>query len=84
MVRILDAERDLVDLRRCVGIDGEEIAGRITSVSFSRSANSVIGFAYVAPDNAQPGATFQIRADSGAMVKAVVAKTPFVQTKQGE
>jgi sarcosine oxidase subunit alpha len=65
-------------------IDGDEIAGRITSVSFSRSANSVIGFAYVAPDSAQPGATFQIRADSGAMVKAVVAKTPFVQTKQGE
>lgn len=65
-------------------IDGDEIQGRVTSVSFSRSANSVIGFAYVAPDSAQPGATFQIRADSGAMVKAVVAKTPFVQTKQGE
>ena len=65
-------------------IENGDIVGRVTSVSYSRAAGSVIGFAYVAPDSTQPGSTFQIRTDSGAMVKAVVAKTPFVQTKQGE
>ncbi len=65
-------------------IDGDEIKGRVTSVSFSRSANAVIGLAYVAPENVHPGSRFQIRADSGAMVTAVVAKTPFIQFTQGD
>lgn len=65
-------------------IDGDDIKGRITSVSFSASANSVIGFAYVAPESVHPGSEFQIRADSGAMVRATVVKTPFIQFEQGE
>ncbi len=65
-------------------IDGGQIKGRTTSIAFSSSANRVIGLAYVDPAQAAVGSEFQIRTDSGAMVKATVAKTPFIQFQQGE
>lgn len=64
-------------------IEGGEIKGRTTSIAFSRSVGRVIGFAYVDPAQAQPGTQFQIRTDSGAMVKATVVKAPFIRAQQG-
>lgn len=63
-------------------IDGGQIKGRVTSIAFSRSVNRFIGFAYVAPEQAHAGNEFQIRTDSGALVKATVVKPPFIKAKQ--
>lgn len=56
--------------------DGD-IVGRTTSVNSSYVLGKVIGLAYVAPDQAQPGTTFQIRIEQGRMIDAVVTKPPF-------
>ena len=53
------------------------IAGRTTSVGRSHALNKVIGLAYVAPDQAEPGTTFQIRVGEGRMIDAIVTKPPF-------
>jgi sarcosine oxidase subunit alpha len=60
-----------------------EIKGRVTSISFSRSANRVIGFAYVDPADVAIGSSFQIRTDSGTLAQATVVKAPFVKLSQG-
>jgi sarcosine oxidase subunit alpha len=64
-------------------IEDGQIKGRTTSISFSKSAGRVIGFAYVDPNQASPGSRFNIRTDSGVMVKATVVKAPFVSLQQG-
>ncbi|MEX2648608.1 MAG: 2Fe-2S iron-sulfur cluster-binding protein [Alphaproteobacteria bacterium] len=56
--------------------DGQ-IVGRTTSVNGSFVLGKVIGLAYVAPDQAEPGTTFQIRIEGGRMIEAVVEKPPF-------
>jgi len=53
------------------------IAGRVTSIGFSESLGHHVGLAFVAPMLANEGARFNIRADAGRMVEAVVVKTPF-------
>ncbi|MGH6720396.1 MAG: glycine cleavage T C-terminal barrel domain-containing protein, partial [Alphaproteobacteria bacterium] len=53
------------------------IVGRTTSVNTSFALGQVIGLAYVAPDQAAPGTTFQIRIEGGRMIDAVVTKPPF-------
>jgi sarcosine oxidase subunit alpha len=58
-------------------IDGDEIAGRVTSISESEASGRIVGLAYVKPSRSQPGSRFAIRADGGRQVQAVVAKTPF-------
>lgn len=58
-------------------IRGTEITGRVTSIADSTSLGKIIGMAYVAADQAEPGTTIDIRADGGAMVKATVVKMPF-------
>ncbi len=60
-----------------------EIKGRVTSIAFSRSVGRVIGLAYVDPTSVSPGSEFQIRTDSGSMVKAAVVQTPFIKNQQG-
>jgi len=58
-------------------IRGAAITGRITSIVHSPALNKVIGLAYVAPDQAEPGTQFDIKIDGGEIVKAVVVKLPF-------
>ncbi len=53
------------------------IAGRITSVVKSPTLGKVIGLAFLPPDLAEPGKSFQIRVDGGTMVDAQVVATPF-------
>ncbi len=54
-----------------------DIAGRVTSVAHSPTLGKVIGLAYVAPDQAEAGTVFAIRAGGGRMVNARVVPTPF-------
>ena len=54
-----------------------DMAGRVTSIAFSESLGCYVGLAFVAPEMAQEGARFTIRADAGHMVEAQVVKTPF-------
>ncbi|GAB4297762.1 MAG: 2Fe-2S iron-sulfur cluster-binding protein [Methylophaga sp.] len=53
------------------------IAGRVTSISYSGYLDRHIGFAFVPPEQAHSGARFQIRTDSGSMVSATVCHAPF-------
>jgi len=53
------------------------ISGRVTSISFSRYLKRHIGFAFVPPEQANDGARFQVRTDSGTMVSATACKAPF-------
>ena len=54
-----------------------EITGRVTSSAFSPVLQKVIGLAYVAPDQSQVGASFDIRTNGGRMVRAEVVPLPF-------
>jgi sarcosine oxidase subunit alpha len=58
-------------------IDGDNIAGRVTSAAWSPSLKRAIGLAYVPPAKAAPGSRFAIRIENGRMIEAEVAPTPF-------
>ena len=53
------------------------ITGRVTSCAYSPTLDSVIGLAYVAPDQAEPGGRFDIKVEGGEMVEAEVVTPPF-------
>ncbi len=53
------------------------IAGRVTSCAFSPTLERVVGLAYVAPDQAEPGAELTIKVEGGRLVEARVEKPPF-------
>ncbi len=58
-------------------IDGDDIAGRVTSCARSAAVGRIIGLAYVRPRQAEAGRKFSIRIDGGKMVEATVAALPF-------
>ena len=64
-------------------VDGRDILGRVTSISYSKFIDRCIGFAYVTPALKVAGSVFQIRLDSGSLVTATVVKTPFIKTLKG-
>jgi sarcosine oxidase subunit alpha len=64
-------------------VDGRDILGRVTSISYSKYLDRHIGFAYVTPAKKELGSAFQIRVDSGALVLATVVKSPFIKTLKG-
>jgi sarcosine oxidase subunit alpha len=53
------------------------IVGRVTSIARSATLDEVIGLAYVAPDQAEPGTEFQIKVANGLSVAAQTVQTPF-------
>jgi sarcosine oxidase subunit alpha len=63
-------------------IDDTEITGRVTSISYSKYINRIIGFAYVAPAKKAIGSNFNIRTDNGSLVSAMVVETPFFKMKR--
>ncbi|MEQ1599480.1 MAG: FAD-dependent oxidoreductase [Methylotenera sp.] len=63
-------------------IDGTEIKGRVTSISYSKFIDRIIGFAYVAPAKNGIGSNFNIRTDNGSLVSATVVETPFFKNKK--
>jgi sarcosine oxidase, subunit alpha len=65
-------------LREChLAIEGSEIAGRVTSVSWSETVQKTIGLTFVRPAMAQPGTRIRFRLSDGTMVSATVVPTPF-------
>ena len=53
------------------------IAGRVTSVARSQALGTVIGLAYVAPEQTEPGTSFQIKVDNRLEVTAQTVQLPF-------
>lgn len=58
-------------------VRGDEITGRVTSAARSHACNNIVGLAFVAPDQTEPGQQFDIRLTSGELVQATVVKMPF-------
>ncbi len=56
---------------------GDAIAGRVTSVAFSPALKTIIGLAYVHPDQSTTGATFDIKLSNGRRTVATAVSTPF-------
>jgi sarcosine oxidase subunit alpha len=63
-------------------IDGRDILGRVTSISYSKFIGRCIGFAYVTPAKKAIGSEFKIRTDNGSLVSATVVKTPFLKSQK--
>ncbi|MCP4382457.1 MAG: FAD-dependent oxidoreductase [Hyphomicrobiales bacterium] len=61
----------------CLVIDGDEIAGRVTSAAVSAACDGVIGLAFVPPGANAPGTPLSIRMPNGDRIAAVAAETPF-------
>ncbi len=74
-IEILDATRMP---RECqLVIEGDRIAGRLTSVVRSSTLHKSIGLAMLAPQLADAGGDIRIRSDHGEMLAARIAPTPF-------
>ncbi len=58
-------------------VRGRDIVGRVTSVVHSKQLDAIIGLAYVAPDQAEPGSEFSIKGESGRLLTAQTVATPF-------
>ena len=58
-------------------IDGDNMAGRVTSIALSESAGQLVGLPYITPSLASLGGKFKIRIDGGAMVESTIVKPPF-------
>lgn len=58
-------------------LSGDTITGRVTSVARSPSLRQVIGLAYVAPEQAVSGTTFEIKTDHGQRIMARATELPF-------
>src|ERR1700690_1129958 len=58
-------------------IRGKEITGRVASAVRSPALGRTIGLAYVAPDQATKGSTFDIRIDGGRLIQGRVVPIPF-------
>ena len=83
----------LVGFRFSAGDDGDapkechliirngEIAGRVTSVAWSPALDVHVGLAVIAPDLAENGTRFVIRADRGRMLEAEVCAFPFYDSE---
>ena len=72
------ADPEITQPKEChLVIRGNTITGRVTSVVRSPTLGRVIGLAYVAPDQAEPGNKIDIKVDGGEMVQAEVVKLPF-------
>jgi sarcosine oxidase subunit alpha len=58
-------------------VRGKDIVGRVTSAARSPALRKIIGLAYVAPDQTEPGTRFSIKVDRGRIVQGEVVKLPF-------
>jgi len=58
-------------------VRGADIVGRVTSAVRSPALDKVVGLAYVAPDQAEPGRSFDIKVEGGRLIQAKVIPIPF-------
>ena len=73
----LDNPSDPVPEECHLVVRGAEIVGRVTSSVRSPALDKVVGLAYVAPDQAEPGLTFDIKVAGGRLIKGKVIPIPF-------
>jgi sarcosine oxidase subunit alpha len=65
----------------CLVLRKGAIAGRVTSAVYSEACGGVIGLAYVAPEDVEPGSQLTIKNSDGRILKAHVVPTPFYDPK---
>jgi len=58
-------------------VRGRDIVGRVTSAVRSPSLGKVVGLAYVAPDQAEPSSSFDIKVEGGRLIQAKAIPIPF-------
>ena len=80
---VLDADFGELPKECNLVIEKGEIAGRVTSISYSEYVNRVIGFAFVLPEQAKAGHRFAVRTDSGRIEMAEVVEHSFLSLNQG-
>jgi sarcosine oxidase subunit alpha len=57
-------------------VRGDHLTGRVTSAVMSPTLDKIIGLAYVAPDQSEPGQNFDIRIGGGRMIQGTVVRLP--------
>ncbi|HKJ88406.1 MAG TPA: glycine cleavage T C-terminal barrel domain-containing protein, partial [Gammaproteobacteria bacterium] len=62
-------------------LDGDDITGRVTSIAHSPTLGKPIGLCYLAPHQAEPGTTVDIKLGDGTRAKATVESIPFYDPK---
>ena len=67
-------------------LKGPDISGNVTSCEYSQTLGKIIGMAYAAFDQSQPGQKIPIRVEDGVIVQATVVQLPFFdpETKRQE
>ena len=58
-------------------LNGEQMAGRVTSCNYSPTLGKPVGLAYVQPQSTEAGSQITIRANGGVLVTAEVVTLPF-------
>lgn len=58
-------------------LKGADISGNVTSCEYSANLGQIIGLAYAATDQAEPGMQIPIRVEGGLLVQASVVQLPF-------
>ncbi len=58
-------------------LNGPDISGNVTSCEYSQTLGQIIGLAYAAAEQAEPGSRIPIRVEGGEVVQATVVKLPF-------
>ncbi|WP_293646053.1 glycine cleavage T C-terminal barrel domain-containing protein, partial [Sphingopyxis sp. RIFCSPHIGHO2_12_FULL_65_19] len=58
-------------------LKGPDISGNVTSCEYSQTLGQIIGLAYAAVDQSEPGAQIPIRVEGGQVVQATVVQLPF-------
>lgn len=61
----------------CLVLEGEQMAGRVTSCAVSPTLNKQVGLAYVPPSAVEPGSVITIKCEGGERVDATIQALPF-------
>jgi len=62
-------------------LKGADISGNVTSCEYSANLGQIIGLAYAATDQAEPGMQIPIRVEGGLVVQASVVQLPFYDSQ---
>lgn len=79
--RLAEGYAGQVPLECHLVVENGDLAGRVTSISWSPNVGRHIGLAFVRADMKEPGRRFQIRLTDGSLVAAEVCATPFFDPK---
>ncbi|MGB2155188.1 MAG: glycine cleavage T C-terminal barrel domain-containing protein, partial [Porticoccaceae bacterium] len=74
---VVDDNSAPIPLESHLILDGEQMAGRVTSCQYSPTLDRPIGLAYVQSNCAEPGQQISIKSSAGVMVTATIVALPF-------